>query len=128
QGERALRPACTDVVGHAALQAAGAVTEPAARADEYEPVDDVRMIGGELLRDAAAGRDAEDVDRTVVERPDRVGVLGGEGGHCHPSRKIGAAVAEHHTSTAHERRERGPGSPLRQLRLDTRPWEEARQV
>src|SRR5262249_2526044 len=106
--------------GHASLQFAGAVAEPAARADEHEPVDDVRMVGGELLRDAAAGRDAEDVDRALAERPDRIGVLGGEGRHRDPFRKMGAAVYEYKASAAHERHDRGPGRPLRKLRLDTR--------
>ena len=74
-GQRLSLPRRPGPGGHPALQVAALRPEPARGAEQHESADDLWMVGGQLLGDAAAGRDAGHVDRPRAERADRVGVL-----------------------------------------------------
>jgi hypothetical protein len=55
---------------------------PGARGGEHEPADAIRGLAYELLRERAAERDAEHVDRLVAERADEVVDGAREGAHA----------------------------------------------
>jgi hypothetical protein len=68
--------AAPDPGGHAALQGPPLRPQPAGGAEQHEATDDVGVVGGQLLGDAAAGRDPRDIDRPDAQRADRLRVLG----------------------------------------------------
>jgi hypothetical protein len=58
------------------------------------------MIGCQLLRDAAAGGHAEDVDRPIECVPERRSVLGRQRAHGQPDGQAGAPVDIDHATRA----------------------------
>ena len=65
QRTRLTECACAHAGGDTALRRARFSAEAAAGADQHEPADDVGVLGGELLGDAAAGRHPEYIHRAL---------------------------------------------------------------
>ena len=113
-GEGPVRLAGPYVPGDPALQLSRRNTEPATGGDEHEPVDHVRMIGRQLLRDASARRDPENVHRPAPERTNRVRMLSRERRHRRPRRQAATAVDEQRAAVACQGGERRASGHARQ--------------